>query len=160
MGLEVAVDIKQSAIPGAGKGVFAKEDIKKGQMIWKNDDKGVTRVSQQEFVNLMEGDKLTNEQKTHWGWHVFYDKVNNQMVLCTDGDEYTNHSETPNVVADDNDEHCLAARDIKAGEELCEDYRIFYINDVEAATAAAWRKVCPERFDFEKAVNNGEFANK
>ena len=112
------VIVKQSSIPGAGKGVFAATDIKKGQQITQYKGKLVTKQLSQKI-----GDK---HRKTKEVWlfqlNDYYD-----IDGSRGGNEarFINHSHNPNcepVNYDDEEVWIEALRNIKKGEELFYDY--------------------------------------
>ena len=105
-----------------GVGCFTAEDIKAGQMVWKFDpilDVELDEVkiaaypeSVRSFLHMYAYGQQTGLMKT--------------FILCGDHARHMNHSEQPNLVeAGDGNALNLAARDIKAGEELTCDYNSF-----------------------------------
>jgi SET domain-containing protein len=105
-----------------GVGCFTAEDIKAGQVVWAFHPPLDVEINQQELHNLPpavaeflrvyaygqeEGDKKT-------------------YILCGDHARHMNHSEDPNLIeAGHGNAANIAARDIKAGEELTCNYFAF-----------------------------------
>jgi SET domain-containing protein len=95
--------VKKSKING--KGVFAKRDFKKGEIILQWNPKIITKI---------ESDKLTIKQKNY----LFHEK--NKYFLMQVPEKYVNHSCEPNTTAKDKSD--IAKRDIKKGEEITSSY--------------------------------------
>lgn len=89
-----------------GKGVFAKRNFKKGEVVIRYNLKKLTK---EEFNKLSESEKLFTH--THWG--VIY--------LYSIPERYVNHSSNPNTRADLKNRCDVAIRDIKKGEEITTD---------------------------------------
>lgn len=118
--LLVKTIVKQSTIPNGGLGLFADQDIPKGFILWEfNKIVDVTiPVEKLEYLIKVEKDYIKK----------YAYREGDNLILCSDDDKYINHSDTPNVL-DIFDERnfsvSVAARDIKAGEELLCDYSTF-----------------------------------
>lgn len=123
-GVEIKYEIKE--VPGKGRGIFVAEDIPKGT-VWYNYDKAVASGSsiirnKKEFCELVSS--LSREEIT----------VMLQLVYCIDEDHvndirgdparFTNHSREPNSSLLPNNSSVFS-RDMKAGEEILEDYRLY-----------------------------------
>lgn len=107
--------LKPSAIHGIG--VFALRDIPKGtQVIWEYDMVETVSITEDDFVKLPQAIQEEILQRT-----IF---IENEPLHFLDPNSitnyrsYMNHSNTPNT------DGKIAVVDIKAGEELTEDYRI------------------------------------
>ncbi|HSX00120.1 MAG TPA: SET domain-containing protein [Patescibacteria group bacterium] len=102
--MKVPIEIKNSPI--AGKGIFAKEPIKRGALVLKWRPKVLTKEQAAE---------LPAEEQKH------YTYPNGEKVLWMQPPErFVNHSCEPNThVVDESD---VALRDIKPGEEITSDY--------------------------------------
>ena len=100
-----------------GYGIFAIEDIKKGEIIWFEDD-NTKRISLEEYNNL-EG-----KERAEWKTYGYYEG-DGILGLTVDDSKYYNHSFNPNMV--DNGINCVASRDIVKGEELVMNYMDFSI---------------------------------
>ena len=81
-----------------------------------------------------------------------------RLIDLRDGAQYTNHSTSPTCggdwTADPADEYSVTIRDVRAGEELFDDYGVF------RETQSPWlksmfQKHCPERHDFEEECVHG-----
>jgi len=81
-----------------------------------------------------------------------------RLIDLRDGAQFTNHSTSPTCggdwTADPADEYSVTIRDVRAGEELFDDYGVF------RETQSPWlkdmfQKHCPERHDFEEKCVHG-----
>lgn len=111
--------------PIHGLGCYTSEDISKDQVVWQMDSTLDTVIpdekiesyppSVREFLHMYAYGQQEGDKKT--------------FILCGDHARHMNHSEDPNVLeAGDGNAINLAARDIKAGEELTCDYTAFDTN--------------------------------
>jgi hypothetical protein len=101
------------ASPEVGLGVFAAEDIPKGTITWVKDP--LDRVfSPQEVEEL---GPLFDETLSTYS----YRDRNGDYVFCWDNGRFVNHSFNANCMTTAYGFE-VAIRDIKAGEELCDDY--------------------------------------
>ena len=101
------VVIKKSKIGQFDKGVFAKRDFKKGEVVIRYNN--LKPLTKQDFEKLPKNQK----QFTHKHWGVIY--------LYSSPARYVNHSSNPNTVQNLKDRHDVAIRDIKKGEEITTD---------------------------------------
>jgi uncharacterized protein len=122
--LMVPTELRKSTIHGIG--AFSLKPIKKGKIVWHFDTR-VDRVYSVDEVNSMP-DVFTDPLCVYGYWH----EEKELFVLHGDFARFVNHSKKPNLLAqgpafDD----WVAARDIKAGEELTVDYRVAcdYVKD-------------------------------
>ena len=132
------VKVAESRIPGAGKGLFAEEDIKKGQAIM--DVTGPRRLAAEvdtvyadndyllelndgtgDCIEVMDGSRYANDAKGF----VVIPGLKNNAEFCS---------------RDDHSMYLEATRNIKAGEEILVDYGPGY-----------WREF---RAQFRPAVQN------
>lgn len=99
-----------------GKGIFAKEDIKKGEIVFIKAGHIVDWEEAKKFADyyLQIYDNFFLSPKTE-------EEVNNTAI-------FINHSCDPNV-GPDGQITFVALRDIKAGEELCYDYAMTTAHD-------------------------------
>lgn len=104
-----------SAIEGIG--VFAGEDIRKGQTVWEFIEGLDTRVDPADIP------KFPPRVQEHLKRHTYLN--GGKLYLCGDHGQYTNHSETPNTRHDLATHRDIALRDIRKGEEITADYREF-----------------------------------
>lgn len=105
------IEVKKSTIVN-GFGLFAKRNFVKDEIIYKkNYYKIPAEVIDKMFVsNSEEGNALMMEKI--WG-------CGNDYCITLGIDQYINHSNNPNSY------HGIALRDIKAGEEILENYSSF-----------------------------------
>ena len=122
--LIVKTKVKKSNIHG--KGLFADQDIKKGQIIWKYNPLIDRKISQRKLLQLP-----SFTQK----FIKYYSYLNNkaEFVLCGDDARYINSSDNPNTRDETtfwdkligSEGISLASKDIKKGEELTSKYLSF-----------------------------------
>ncbi len=101
-----------------GFGVFAKEPIKKGAIIWEFNPLFDIRFSQEEF------DKLPPSAQQEIEIHLYQPEQNGMLYYESTMGKYMNHSREPNVDFS-NVGLGVATRDVVSGEELTCDYRDF-----------------------------------
>lgn len=106
--LKVKTALKASPIHGIG--LFAKQFIPKGTIVWEMSELDL-KLTREEFNRL---DDITKELFNYYG---FTD--GGHYILGVDNSRFVNHSDSPNVVND------IAARDIEIGEEITYDYKNF-----------------------------------
>ncbi len=119
MGWLVGVEFKSSSVEG--KGIFARRDIKSGTRLWQFDN----TMHVCDANDLARLDAETLAFALHGGYlHGPSDK----FLWYHDGMQFMNHAaaEGANVGLgfwpELRQDHCVALRDIEAGEELFEDY--------------------------------------
>lgn len=104
-----------------GLGLFTLEDIPKGGLIYTASPKLDLNLPTEDFESLDQKDK---EEIMYWGF-----KIESQDVWHVDFDmsKFINHSHDSNVTQDfsKEDAYLTAKRDIRAGEELTQDYLEF-----------------------------------
>ena len=111
----VDTEIKQSPIHGLG--VFLKEPVKKGGLIWRFDARIDRVYTPDEIESLPE--HMQRYLHTYCTWH----EATGLFVLCGDNGRYFNHSPEPSTVSNAiSFGEDRAARDLEAGEELTSDY--------------------------------------
>lgn len=118
--LLVKTKIDRSVV--AGVGLFADEDLKKGSVVWK-----FAQGFDLEY-DKADLDKLSDSARAQFLNYCFYSQKTGKYVLPFDDARFFNHSETPNVIDKQTGERYgvdVAARDIRKGEELTNDYREF-----------------------------------
>lgn len=103
--------------PIHGTGLFAREPIPAGTLIWQLNpsiDRAVTKA-ELDCWSPDEQERLRN--------FIYIDVVTGLYILCGDDARYMNHSDKPNTrTAGD---QTFVTRDISLGEELTCDYREF-----------------------------------
>lgn len=108
-----------SKIPNAGVGLFTLGPLKEGEVIWREHKIFDMTFTNEELERL--GDAFYPAMK-HYAW---FDADRGLWVLPGDDTRFMNHSEDPNC--DDYELYVTrAARDIRMGEELTVDYRVFH----------------------------------
>ena len=118
--LVISTYVEKSEIEGLG--LFAGQDIKEGDIVWFLDPTVDTIIPEDRFegiLNWLPKDHAENFKK--WSY-----KREDDYVLCADNTKFANHSDTPNL-GGDHKQYDVALRDIKVGEELTYDYRVFDI---------------------------------
>lgn len=114
--------------PGKGKAVFTTEPIKARSKLWSPTH--VKFYDEKEFEERMKG--LTDGQIKHLLNHVY--GKGDRLIECLDDGEFINHSKTNNTICsgmaldppiDDDNQCCYAVRDIRAGEELVDNYAYY-----------------------------------
>mmetsp|Transcript_17392 Transcript_17392/g.37560 ORF Transcript_17392/g.37560 Transcript_17392/m.37560 type:complete len:151 (-) Transcript_17392:243-695(-) len=124
MGYVVEVEVRPCEDPVKGQGVYAKQFISQGTVVW-------TPTLLEAWTPEEAKQKLSEMQPE--AAHVFLrhcfvaPTVPDRLQLNpTDDGRYTNHSSSPNTQAcEDPSQGTVATRDIAAGEELTCDYRVF-----------------------------------
>ena len=105
---------------GKGHGLFAKNDIPKGTVVFYECSK-CTVIPKSKF------DKMNKAQKAKLLKHAYTRKDGSVVHPCGDS-VYMNHSCEPNVL-DTGKGFDIVVRDIKKGQEATYDYRVFYDKD-------------------------------
>jgi len=114
------VEVRESGI--AGKGIYAKQDIKKGEIVF---------VKSGHIVNKKQAlhyDKALGEYSLQIADDIFLCPTTKEEV--EDTAIFVNHSCDPNV-GPDGQITFVVLKDIKAGEELCYDYAMTTDYDYE-----------------------------
>ena len=113
--LRVKTKTQESHIKGAGLGLFADQDIPKGEIIYLFDE-GL-EPSFPSIKNIIGHTEIISK---HLLKFVYCYK--NNYYYCLDEAKYMNHSEDPNCSDNVKFNGTIAARDIKKGEELTCNY--------------------------------------
>lgn len=100
------VVIKKSKVGQFEKGVFAKRDFKKGEIVIEYK---LQHLTKKEFQDLSESER--NFTHSHSG----------KIYLYSIPERYVNHSPAPNTIQDIKKKCDIAARDIKKREEITTD---------------------------------------
>ena len=112
------VETELRASPIEGIGVFLKEPVRAGQLIWRFDSR-IDRVFSDRELSEMPAD-LQRFLRTYSTLHADLQL----WVLCGDNGRFFNHSQSPNTrslgIAFGDD---VAAEDLESGVELTSDYR-------------------------------------
>jgi len=101
----------------AGIGLFADQDILKGEVVWKMNSLSILKITPNEYNNLSQIEKDFIQEKDYF----WVDEHGNYMIPIDDS-RFINHSCNPNII-DLDDNTCVASKDIKREEELTIDYK-------------------------------------
>ena len=117
--LLIAVEVRASAVHGIG--VFAREAVRRGAVVWQFDP----GVDKRHPVSWLERQPEHVRRFLDVYGVLSLDKT--QLSIPGDQTLFINHSSTPNLVPRDDvvvngDGVVVAARDIEIGEELTVDY--------------------------------------
>lgn len=111
-----AIYVQESAMVNAGRGVFAKKDIKKGECIEKCP-----------FIEILPNDVIHLEQNNLITYTFFYGDNKEKALLVLGFGSLYNHSYAPNALYTIHETDCIvvftAIRDIKKDEEITFDYK-------------------------------------
>lgn len=115
--LYIKTEVRDSPIPGAGKGLFTLQPVNKGRII-ANLAYPCNIMTEEEYQEEQrKGNKIVIQTAVRWvGKYFLYTDIIEKV-------DYINHSSNANMLY-----HCgicFARRNIKAGEELTADYRYF-----------------------------------
>ena len=105
--------LSQSDIHGLG--VFAGEFIPKGARVWRFVKGFDQTFSQSEFA------KLPKQARDYIKFHGYV--VDGKILFTVDNDHHMNHSDDANTRWHNG--HIVAARDIRKGDEITNDYGLF-----------------------------------
>jgi hypothetical protein len=111
--------------PIHGLGVYADEFIRKGAKVWRFVESFDRVYSPQQFAKLP---KPARDYIKNYGY-----RVDGEVLLTIDHDHHMNHSECANTHWRNG--HIVASCDIRKGEEITNNYRLF-----DAAFCAAFLK--------------------
>lgn len=101
----------------SGMGLFADQDLLKGDLIWKMTSISSFQISPDKYKELSQLEKdFIIEKDYYW-----MDDEGNYLIPIDDS-RFVNHSNNPNIIEQDKD-HCIASRDIEKDEELTIDYK-------------------------------------
>jgi SET domain-containing protein len=101
---------------GKGLGLFSKNFVPKGTLIWKFVEGFDIRVEKEKYESLSEIQKRYVDE--------YFWKEGDYLYSSCDNSVFQNHSNTPNSVVRDEDE-MVAARDIHPDEEILVGYDTF-----------------------------------
>lgn len=109
-----------------GIGLFADQDIKKGELIYTASPTLDLNITKEQFESLNESEQ---REMKYWGFWIEKDKV---WHVDFDVSKFINHSTEATVTQDTtkDDAYLIATRDIKAGEELTQNYLEFESEEV------------------------------
>jgi SET domain-containing protein len=117
--IHIAYKLKSSDLHGVG--LFADEDIKKGQLVYTASPLLDLNITQEQF------DRLDQKEKDEVLWWGFFDQPSKMWHVDFDVSKFINHSSDATVTQDENHDeaYLIAVRDIKSGEELTQNYLEF-----------------------------------
>lgn len=117
--IHIKYKLKESSLHGVG--LFADEDIEKGQLVYTASPILDVNITQEQF------DSLDEKEKREVQWWGFWDEPNNVWHVDFDVSKFINHSFDATLTQDNSytDAYLVATRDIKTGEELTQNYLEF-----------------------------------
>ena len=118
--LKVKTIVRPSKI--AGYGLFLAEFAPKGRVVWEYQP-GVDKIFEDSEIASL-GDAMLKRLM----FHAYLNNSTRKVVYCGDGASYMNHSDRPTLLVVDNGKPegaCIAARDLRPGEELTCNYYDF-----------------------------------
>jgi uncharacterized protein len=126
--LLVKTAVKQSPI--AGLGLFADENIKEGQMVWRYDPNSSLLITRPQMTTFLASSE-SEQTALFYLMYGFYVAPMDGLLLCLDNGRFVNHSTSCNLGPVNLDQetrwrYSIALRDIEKGEELTEDYSISF----------------------------------
>jgi SET domain-containing protein len=101
----------------SGIGLFANQDILKGDLIWKMTSISVFRITPDKYKELSQIEKDFIKEKDYY----WLDEQGNYLIPIDDS-RFVNHSNNPNII-ETYENFCVASRNIKQNEELTIDYK-------------------------------------
>lgn len=131
--LSLKVERRRSKIKG--QGLFAKEPIHKGEVVWHFSQDTVRTILANEFESLSK-----KEQQT-WIDHCY--QIGDRFYMDVDDARLMNHSCEPNIIdnPEDGAATLVAARDIQKDEELTWSY-LPYMNPYQVFPCYCGSKNC------------------
>eukprot|EP00457_Paulinella_chromatophora_P012143 gb/GEZN01012332.1/.p1 GENE.gb/GEZN01012332.1/~~gb/GEZN01012332.1/.p1 ORF type:complete len:214 (+),score=33.03 gb/GEZN01012332.1/:226-867(+) len=155
MTITVPYVIKESE--NHGRGIFATKPIKKGTMVWKFSRKDCKVFTKREMLRMAE--TVPAEEMKALLWGGFLHQASGLFLVLQDGEQFKNHNDNANCGGGDmetpDQEFACALRDIKAGEELTDNYRTFESANSEWVDKLM-AKHCPDRHAFENFLNKAK----
>ena len=126
--INALTEVRNSHVHGLG--VFAKTDIPKGTVWWRaRPGMDVLLINKAQFQTLKDSQHSPTSQDLLEAIYTYsyYSAEDDVLILILDHARYTNHSFQPNsdVYPEPGVIGSIALRDIKAGEEIMEDYSEF-----------------------------------
>ena len=112
------VDTELKPSPIHGIGVFLKEPVRAGQLVWRYDSR-VDRVYTDDEIATLPA-HMQRFLRTYSTFH----EPTGLWVLCGDNGRHFNHSDDPSTISEGISFGVdRAARDLAPGEELTSDYK-------------------------------------
>jgi SET domain-containing protein len=108
-----------------GIGLFTDQEIKKGELIYTASTLLDLNITQEQFDSLHQNEK---DEVLWWG---FFDEPSQKWHVDFDVSKFINHSKEATVTQDENHDeaYLVATHDIKAGDELTQNYLEFESED-------------------------------
>ena len=130
-------------------GAFATEDLDEGTVVIPKWNESIDGVEGWIRLDRRQVQKLPPDAKAlfrRYGLDVDFDQILGPVDISfvTDPDNFINHSCNPNLRYDDVG-NVVAARDIRAGEEVFIDYGFFIVNFDEPFTCSCGAQNCRGR---------------
>ena len=122
----VKVKVQKSDIDGMG--LFADQDIKKGDIIWKLDKEKINttlKIIDRSILSSLEEERQTKQIIDVLVYCIYKDE---KFIYYLDENKYINHSLEPNAFTN-KDLTVLATKDIKIGDEITENYNTYEKDD-------------------------------
>lgn len=122
--LTVPTYIDRSAVHGIG--LFSKEPIGPGQIVWEFNPLIDLKFSPETWENM----RRSLSPHSFRNLVTYSYKQQGSLFVCLDNAQFMNHCHTaPNVAQDQDQDRMFAARPIAAGEELFCDYLAYSDTD-------------------------------
>lgn len=117
--IHISYKLRSSELHGIG--LFANQVIKKGQLVYTASPLLDLDITQEQF------DGLDQKEKDEILWWGFFDRPSQRWHVDFDVSKFINHATGATVTqSEDHDEaYLVAARDIRPGEELTQNYLEF-----------------------------------
>ena len=129
--MQINYKVKESSIPGAGLGVFADESVKKGDIVWKFEEKNHELYYSKKELEAKVSPMTYKDAQTYLKHSIDYDT--NLVAHLKDDSKYINHSSINHNLGDCGDKYkdsdglyACATRDINKNEEILENYLASY----------------------------------
>lgn len=129
--LATFTEVRRSALPGAGLGLFATRRIPAGAVWWRATAANVINVPRAAYDTLLrshlDGSPVSRELLNALQTFGYINDETGELVVAIDDSRFVNHSDTPNSASwpEDPNNQAMALRDIEPGEEITEDYRTY-----------------------------------
>jgi SET domain-containing protein len=117
--IHIKYRLKESPLHGIG--LFADEDLKVGQLVYTASPLLDVNITQEQF------DSLSEREREEFRWWGFFDEPSGMWHVDFDVSKFINHAKDGTVTQDEEHEeaHLVTTRNIKAGEELTQNYLEF-----------------------------------
>lgn len=117
--IDIKYKLKESPLHGVG--LYADQDIKEGQVIYTASPVLDLNITKEQFGGL------SDAEKRELRWWGFWDEPSQRWHVDFDVTKFVNH-EIPGSITQDTshtEAYLVAARDIRRGEELTQNYLEF-----------------------------------